>query len=273
MRRALPWCVVAAVAVVVVPALWGAEGKKPTIRITKPSADPNAESLELFAGMEAGKVGAEIILKDSKEATIFVENKTNKPLNVRLPDAFVAVLAQQGGGGRGGGGQGGGGGGGGQQSGGFGGGGGGGGFGGGGGGGQGGGGFFNLPPERVGAIKLAGVCLEHGKAEPRPNVKYVVKPVEAFSTDPALREMLKLFGQQKINQRVAQVAAWHIASKMSWQELAAKQVRHIGRAPTAYFTQQEIAAAMRLVDVAKAEAAKSSQERQQTSPGEKLSAR
>src|SRR5205823_5736085 len=83
------------------------------------------------------------------------------PLNVRLPDAFVAVLAQQGGGRDPfGGGQGGTGGQGGQQS---------GGMGGGQQGGQGGGGqgFFNIPAQRVGELHVAGVCLEHGKEEPR----------------------------------------------------------------------------------------------------------
>jgi hypothetical protein len=259
MKRHVSWKVWA-VAACLAPSFLLAADRKPNIRITKASMDPSAESLELFAAMEAGKVDVKLILMNSKQATVLVENKTKQPLNVRLPDAFVGVLAQAGvndpfGGGNNNGGQ--------NQVGGF----GGGQFGGGGGGQA---GFFNIPAERVGEVRLAGVCLEHGKDEPRPSVKYVIKPVEAFSKDPALYQMLKLFGDKKINQRVAQAAAWHLSSKMSWEQLAAKEVKRIAQAPQPYFSPQELRAAMQLVTAAKVEAEKQSKDKPTSSAASSL---
>src|SRR3954471_11266823 len=141
----------------------------------KPSASKSeaaADSVDLFAAVDSGKVNAKFIALNDHAAKLIVTNNTKQPMNLRLPEAFagVPVAAQFGGGGgaRGGGGGGRGGrgggsstsgGGGGQQS--VGGGGGGGGLGGGGGGG-GGGGFFSVPPERTEKIEIAVVCLDHG---------------------------------------------------------------------------------------------------------------
>jgi len=243
------WYFGLAVAVLSLSSVLAAAERKPNIRMTKSSADPTAATVDLFPAMDSGQIDARIIMQSSKQATVLLENKTDKPLNVRLPDAFVGVLAQAVGGGNpfggGAGGVGGG-----QQA---------GGFGGnqfGGAGGAGGGALFNIPPQRVGEIRLAGVCLEHGKDEPRPTTKYVIKPLETFSNDPALREMLKLHAENKIDQRVAQAAAWHIASKMSWEQLAAKQVKRIGQVPQPYFSPQELRAAVQLVSAAKTAAEK-----------------
>src|SRR5687768_9988684 len=96
--------------------------------------NPDHASVEMFAAMEEGQIEVKIIAKDSTEANVLIKNKSGKPLNVQLPEAFAAVpvLAQfggqQGGGQQGGGGNQGGGGG----------------FGGGGGGGQQGGGGGNF---------------------------------------------------------------------------------------------------------------------------------
>jgi hypothetical protein len=271
MKRAA--CLSVALAVSLSALLSAAEPRKRHVRITKPSYDPKAKSVELLSAMESGEIKVQLIMKDSTEATVLVENTTKEPLNVRLPEAFVGVLAQVDGGdpfGGGGGGNNGG-----NQGGGF-----GGGFGGGGGGFGGGGGLFNVPPERgdifnvpaerIGAVKIAGVCLEHGKPDPNPRVKYLLKPVEAFSSDPALKQMLRLFGQKAINQRVAQAAAWHIASKMSWRELADKKIKRLGGAPPQpYFSAQELASAVRLVEAAKVAAEEEAKKAPRTSsPGE-----
>jgi len=136
-------------------------------------------SVDLFDGMDRGDVEVVFIPLGAEKANLLVTNKTDKPLFVRLPDAFagVPVLAQGGGfggGGFGGGGGGlggggiGGGGGGGQALGGGGGGGfggGGGGFGGGGGGFGGGGGVLRIAPNRKTKTTVQTVCLEH--ADPR----------------------------------------------------------------------------------------------------------
>ncbi len=205
--------------------------------ITKLSLDPTAKSVELFAGMEKGLLEVKAIPKDSKQGNLLIENKTDKPLTVQMPDAFVGVqvlkqMGGMGGGGMGGGGMGGGGGGG-QQAmgGGMGGGGGGmgGGMGGGGmGGGGGGAGFFSIPAESIVRVPYHSVCLEHGKPEPTSRSTYRIMKVEDATKDPALQQLIRLVGRNRIHPQVAQAAAWHLTDDMSWRELAAKKIKRLG---------------------------------------------
>ena len=240
--------------------------KKP---ITNPKFDPNAEQVELFAAIEAGQVDAKLIPKNALGGTVFIENKTDKPLNVKIPEAVIAapINAQIGGmggmgmgggmGGMGGGMGGMGGGGGGQMmgggmggmGGGMGGMGGGmGGMGGGGMGGMGGGGFFSIPPERIVAVKFNSVCLQHGRPEPTAASKYRLMPVSRVSKDPVLFELLSSVGTGRVDSQAAQAAAWTISDKLSWQQLANKSVQHLGGQPdTPYFTQEQIFAGQLLL--------------------------
>ena len=55
-----------------------------------------------------------------------------------------------------------------------------------------------------------------------------------------------MLGEGKINQRVAQAAAWYLQDDMSWQQLATKQQRRAGGGTSPYFTPAEIQAAMQL---------------------------
>lgn len=207
------------------------------------------EKVDLFQAIEDGQVEAKFIPKDSKQANLIIKNKTKKPLSVELPDAFagVPVLGQAlggvggVGGGFGGGGQ--------AVGGGF----GGGGLGGGAGGagGAGAGGFFNVAPEKVGQLEVNTVCLEHGKPEPRAAMEYKVVPIEKFSNDTTLHEMLKLFATGRVPFAAAQAAAWNLSSKMSWQELAAKRIKRLNGASQPYFHPQQLRMAMQLVLMAK----------------------
>ena len=214
--------------------------------ISNPKFDATAASVELFDGMESGALNVTMIPKDSKKGTMLLENTTDKPLTVQMPDAFVGVhILKQGYGG--GGGRGGGGGGGGQA---VGGGGGGGRGGGGGGGGFGGGGFFSIPPERVVRIQYNSVCLAHGKPEPRSRMRYRPIPVEQFTSNMALQELIRKVGTKRIDPMVAQAAAWHLTDKMSWNQLAAKERKHLGgRASEPYFSHAEINRAQSLVAI------------------------
>jgi hypothetical protein len=245
-------------------------------------------TVEMFAAMKSGEIEVQFIPKDAKQANVIIRNKTDKPINVKLPDAFAAVpvLAQFGGGGLGGGGLGGGGLGGGGLGGGGGGGGGqgmgggmggggmgGGGMGGMGGGGMGGGGggFFNVAPEKVGKIKVATVCLEHGKPDPTPNMKYEIRPIDTFTKDDRVIEVCKMLGHGEVPQNAAQAAAWHLTNKLSWEELAHKdrfrsQLTGISER---FFSQLEIQLAMRIVSAAVTRAEQKSQKI--TSPGEQVS--
>ena len=201
-----------------------AASKRP---ITNPKFDPHAEEVELFAAIKVGQVEATLIPKSALGGTAFITNKTDKSLNVKVPEAVLAVPIHAqfggiGGGGLGAGGLGGGAGGGGGQQG-LGGGLGGaqGGLGGGAGGGGlagGGGGFFSIPPERTIAVKFNSACLQHGRPEPSVVSRYRLIPFSRVSTDPVLYELLAHVGTGRVDSQAAQAAAWAISDKMSWDQ-------------------------------------------------------
>jgi hypothetical protein len=217
--------------------------------IRKPDAfNPDDRTVDVFKAMEAGEIEVKFIPKDAKEGALLVKNKTDKPLNVKLPEAFagVPVLAQIGG--IGGGGLGGIGGGGGQAVGG-----GVGGMGGGGlgGGGLGGGGVFNVAPDKVGKLKVASVCLEHGKPDPTARMAYTIKPIEEVTKKADVIEVCKMLVRGEIDQASAQAAAWHLQDGLTWEQLAAKEKVHLSNGYIEmYFNRANLAVAMKAVGVA-----------------------
>ncbi len=129
------------------------------------------------------------------------------------------------------------------------------GFGGSGGGGAGGGGamftlgpekfgLVNVLPEKTSQVRVACVCLQHGAPDPAPQIPYEIMPIEKYTTDATLQELIKAFGRGEMLQRSAQAATWHVANKMTWEELAQKQIKHINRPAESYFAATEIATAM-----------------------------
>jgi hypothetical protein len=224
-------------ALAVVPvALSGADVRRTSAAVP---ASPAAESVELFAAMKSGDIDVKLIPKNDRESRIILKNNTKRPLTVILPDAIagVPVLAQGGfpfglnpagpnrnnpgnngnnanqviGGGpprpignnqRN--------------------------------------GFFNLPPEKVGDFKVVTVCLEHGKKDPRPSVPYEIRPIESVVSKPAVQALCGMLGQEQIDQRAAQAAAWHLANDMSWEELAAKRIEHLNAPNEPYFTADQL---------------------------------
>lgn len=208
--------------------------------------NPANETVELFDAMKAGQVEVKVLHKNEASGKLLFTNKTDKPLNVKLPETFatVHVLAQLGGGGIGstggiGGGLG--------QTTGGGMGGGGGGMGGGGAAG-GGGGMFNVAPERVGELPFTSVCLEHGKPNPRASMKYELRPLDSVASSEEVGELIKMLNRGTISQRVAQVLAWHLNNEMSFEQLAAKTVTRLGGSSYPYFSVDEIRAAMAAKD-------------------------
>ena len=254
-----------------------AEDEKPVTlkRITKTKAPiDGVQVVDLFDAIKNKQIEVNVIAPNVEKANIKVVNKSKKPLSIKIPAAFagVPVVAQGipggagggglggggfGGGGRGGGGLGGGGGG--NQG--FGGGGGdgfgGGGFGGGGRGGGGlgggGGGLFNIPAGKAGNLKVAIVCLEHGKKDPNARVKYELKPIEAFAKNDASAEVLKMMAEGQIHRDIAQACAWHLEDGLSWQELASKDkfVSSITGYSEKYFSLEQIAFAQKVCGEAK----------------------
>lgn len=234
------------------------------------SATPAATAsagVDVFDAMRDGDLGVQFIPKNSREATLILTNNTDAPLNVHLPEAFAAtpVLAQFGGAGggnnnrntnnnnnnnknqsvgtgtnnnnRGAGG-----------------------FGGAAANGQGaapaanvqagnGGAAFSIPPERVVKVKLPTVCLEYGKQEPAAHIPYTIVPIDKYTTNPELQELCRLLGTGKVDQQIAQAAAWHLANHMNWDQLAdLKHFPHNRGYSYPIFTPEQIRAAMMLTD-------------------------
>jgi len=232
---------------------------------------PSTETVDLFAGMESGQINVAMIQKDSTEGTITIANKTDKPLTVKIPEAFagIPILAQRGGGRGGGGmgGMGGRGGGGGMQA-----------MGGGMMGGMGGrggmggmggmgGGMFNIGPEKVQKIKIVTVCLDHGKTDPSPRVPYQPVPIDSVAKDPAVAELVKMMSHGQLDQHSAQAAAWHLQNGLTWEQLAQKiGVKHIDGSKEPYFNALQLQRALAATRIAQELAQQAAQEKSAAKP-------
>ncbi|HEY2249526.1 MAG TPA: hypothetical protein VGH74_00650 [Planctomycetaceae bacterium] len=278
-------------AVAITTSLTAATKQRP---IKKLSYDPSASTVDLFEGIEQGTIEATLIPKSSLVGNVFIQNKTKKPLTIKFPKAIAATqkVFKQGfggggmgggrGGGMGGGGMGGMGGGmggmGGGQSmgggmGGMGGGMGGmgGGMGGGMMGGMGGGmggGFFSIPPEKTVQFPITTVCLNHGKAEPMPKMRYQLIKLEDFTSDPVLQEVLEAVGTGRFegNKQAAQAATWFLTDKMSWEKLADKRIERVGGEDDPYFSQDDLMTARQIVAQAHGQARKRDESKAETTP-------
>ena len=184
---------------------------------TATAAKPIGPTVDVFEAMKDGRVAVRFIAESEHKAHIVVENKTKQPLNVKLPEVFAGmpVLAQaadpaaQAAGGA-----------------------------------AGGAAAFNVAPERTRRITVPTLCLEHGKPDPNSRMKYELKPIDALSDKPEVSELLKRYGRGEVNVRVAQAAAWHLQNGLSWNDLAAKELRHARRPSEPYFSRAELMAAM-----------------------------
>lgn len=271
-------------AALMVGTLSGADNDKSRMKTyLKTKLDPTAEQVELFEGMDKGDLQAYIITKDEHEGFAFIENHSDKPLTVKIPDAVIAVqnLKQFGGGGFGGGGMGGGGmggggmggmggggmggggmggqnqgmgggmGGGGMGGGGMGGGGmGGGGMGGGQFGGGGGGGFFSIPPQARVRLNFSSVCLEHAVKPPRSGYKYQMMPLEKGTQNEYLKELLRMVATGSIPSGIAQAATWHLTDGLSFEQMAQKQQVSLVGHSTPMFTRAELVNAQKMLVLA-----------------------
>lgn len=220
--------------------------------------------MEFFDAIDEGKIKVEFLPKNATKATVVIHNKTDAPVQIRLPDTFAAVpheaLAQMGGMGGGMGGMGGGGMGGGGGAQGMGGGMGGGGMGGGMGGMGGGmGGMMNIEPDNPRKIQTQTVCLEFGKKDPNPRIKYEIIRLEKLNKDPEVAKICSALGNNELPQTVAQAAAWHVANGLTWDRLETlPKVVSQYTGIEFYFTQYEVATAKTAVNYIRAQSDDSS---------------
>jgi len=242
--RALPRFVVICLSICLMTAP-AADAKQPIRKLT---LDPGAPTVELFAAIEEGTIETTVIAKSSHEANLFLTNNSAAPLNVKIPQAVVAIQvlkqffpqgnrpgnqvqggnmtgqAQPIGGGPQMGNQ--------NQN----------------------GpmnnmpglnngpiGIFSVPSHKTVQLPLKTVCLAHGKPDPRPQMKYRLVKLEDYTSDPALRETLKLVAAEDSELQSMQAAVWHLTDKMTWKDLRAKQVERLGGLdPLPYFTEKQI---------------------------------
>jgi hypothetical protein len=196
--------------------------------ITQPKLDPKAPKVGLFDGVLAKQFGIAIIPTNEKIGSVLIENKTDNVLTVQLPDSIVgrqvpnrvnpnAQQAQPIGGGF-----------------------------------LGGplrNGMFSIPPKRIAQVQYRSVCLAHGLPEPRPNMPYQIMSVNKFTKNKTLQTLIHLIGTERIDQKVAQAAAWHVASRMTWVKLA-RETTPVGGFPVPYFNRAQLTAAHQLVAIA-----------------------
>ncbi len=230
---------------------------------------PLPEKKDLFAAIEARDVDVVLIPKDATRLTLKIENRTDKPLLLKIPESFVGVpvLAQQLGFGQGNFGQGnfGQGNGFGQQ----------GNFGNGngfgnnqqgggnqsvggnrnggqgniGGGNRGGGnGFFRVEPRRILKLKFPCACLDFGKADPRPRIPYRLVRLEDFRSDAKLAGVMKEWSLSTTPQRIAQLAIWHATNDVSWKELGSLEYKHAFGGASPQYSASEILQARAFYD-------------------------
>ena len=108
------------------------------------------------------------------------------------------------------------------------------------------GGVFSVPPGKVVRKTLKSVCLQYGIPEPGPRNKYKLAPIDEVVSNDQVSRLLGYL--TPANQRVVQLAAWHLNNKMSWEQLGRVRIPPgIGRSNQP-FQRRELEAAYQLVE-------------------------
>lgn len=119
------------------------------------------------------------------------------------------------------------------------------------------GGMMRVQPDKVQKMTVATLCLEHGKADPTPRMKYKVVRLSEVNDSPVVEQLCKAVATGKVSQNTAQAAAWHVANGLTWESLVHKpRVISQYTGVEMYFSQFEVQAAMRLTSFATLEAEK-----------------
>lgn len=110
---------------------------------------------------------------------------------------------------------------------------------------------FNVPARKAVAVRSPTVCLDYGRREPTPRIPYRLVVLDTVSQDPKLAVILGGLASGHVSQKVAQAAAWHVASGRTWEQLAAEVIKRAGGDPDVpFFSHAELVAAQRVVAIA-----------------------
>lgn len=107
-----------------------------------------------------------------------------------------------------------------------------------------------VPAGKTLQLPVTSVCLEYGKPEPNSKMPYLIIPVERYSRNPVLHELLPLFAKHRISQKTAQAAAWHVSNGLSWVDLSS--IMGQGPVPAPLFSRATLQQANLLVNEATA---------------------
>jgi hypothetical protein len=205
-------------AVLLLPGIALAKTPLKKTRAEQPAA-AEAQTVELFAAIEANQVSVRFVPRDDKLAHVYITNTSNQALNVQMPKAFagtpiLAQFAQQPGqvgvnlarnsapqtlGGV-------------QQP-------------------NGpnnppnifqrpGQNMFNIPIGKTHDMRASCVCLEYGKPTPNASMPYTIAKLDSVTQSPEVQPLLEQFADGAIDQPVAQLLAWHFNNHMSFDQMA-----------------------------------------------------
>jgi hypothetical protein len=109
--------------------------------------------------------------------------------------------------------------------------------------------MFRVEANKHRKLTVACVCLEYGKPDPTPRMKYELVPLAQVNDSPAIEQLCTKLGTQQVSQIVAQAAAWNVANGLSWEQLA--QVNRVESQFTGnerFFTREQLLKAAELTD-------------------------
>jgi len=111
---------------------------------------------------------------------------------------------------------------------------------------------FTVFPAKSRVVRIATVCLDHGKREPNARVPYRMVALDVCSTDPRLADVLECLSRGVLTQKVAQAATWHLSSGRTWEQLASEVIEMAGGADpdVRVFSTAELLAAKQFVEAA-----------------------
>ncbi len=110
---------------------------------------------------------------------------------------------------------------------------------------------FTVPAGKTVAVRATTVCLDHGLREPTPRMAYRLVALDTVEQDPRLAVILGGLATGHVSQKVAQAAAWHLASGLTWEKLAAEKIDRAGGDPDVpFFSAAELASAQHVVAIA-----------------------
>jgi hypothetical protein len=102
---------------------------------------------------------------------------------------------------------------------------------------------WTLAPRQQVQVQVPCFCLEFGKPNPNRRIPYQLVELRELNSRPAIEELLERFAREELDQRVVQLATWHVANGVPWETLAGlKFPRVAGRGGSDVTSEQLLAA-------------------------------